>query len=102
MKLKLKESWNPGDITNVYKAINAGLVDDDDIESMRNYLQQIVDYCIDMANDYHIVLRYDTGEDLTECDSAEATQPTDIAKKEEYLNMVEPSFKKGKKIKEEI
>lgn len=39
-------------------------------------------------------------EDMEECDSAEATQPSDIAKKVEYNKMVEPNFKIGKKIKE--
>ena len=58
---------------NVYKAINAGLVDDEDLESMQNYLQQIVDYCIDMANDYHIVLQYDTGEDFYDLGVLELT-----------------------------
>ena len=33
-------------------------------------------------------------------DSEEATQPEDIAKKEEYQKMVTPNFKKGKKLKE--
>lgn len=96
MRLKLKEGYiSPTKVTAVYRAINDGL-DTEDVEEIRNYLQQIVDYCISYANDYNITLSY--SEDYNESD--EATQPSDIAKKEEYKKLVTPDFKRGKSITE--
>ena len=41
------------------------------------------------------------GEESEEAVETEATQPEDIAKKEEYMELVLPTFKKGKRIKED-
>lgn len=97
MKLRLiKESFNPENVTKVYRIINDGIETDTDLEALKNYLQQIVSYCSGIAKDYNIELQLE--EDLEEAE--EATQPTDIAKKVEYKKMVTPEFKVGSKLKE--
>ena len=98
MRLKLKESFNPKGYTNVITAINAGVENDTDKTALQKYLQDIINYCKNMASDYDILIEGESTESTTETSSA--TQSEDIAKKPEYKKMVTPDFKVGKRIKD--
>ena len=67
-----------------------------DGQFMLTMLQSEIDNWLELHNKVNNIGNTNESED-----SSEATQPNDIAKKEEYKNMVTPTFKVGKKIKEE-
>lgn len=58
-------------------------------------------YISDESHEADLADTYNDDVKLGMYDSEEATQPNDIAKKEEYINIITPNFKVGKKIKEE-
>ena len=129
MKLKLKEYENPywsdsdilraaGDLT---VAINGAVAEADNIKDQTYILSQIVGEVKELCGDYHIdydnLLNHyqeiedwsngsveieDDEEVIEDSEEVAATQPEDIAKKEEYKKMVTPEFKVGKKYKEEL
>lgn len=90
------KSWNRSDIEDYLKENFDECIDSSNMEIVQ------IDYSWTGPQDYADELADIAHEESMLQDGEEATQPTDIAKKEEYLNMVEPSFKKGKRIKEEI
>ena len=93
----LKESFNPSGYTKAIQAISEGIENDEDIEALKQYLQNIIHYCKSLADDYNITV---TLEEEIEESEGEATQPADIAKKEEYRKLVRPDFKVGTKLEE--
>ena len=126
MKLRLKEYENPywSDSSvlrvagNLAIAINGAIADADNTKDQTYILSKVIgevkELCDDYRIDYDNLLNYhqeiedwvnkpaeieDEEDEIIE-DSEEATQPEDIAKKEEYKKMVTPEFKVGKKIKE--
>lgn len=102
MKLKLKESFDPRNVTKVFRTINDGIESDDDKEALQKYLQQIITYCKGLADDYNVTVVLDEQEEDDSVYEAEdsATQVEDIPKKVDYNPMVKPDFKVGKKLKE--
>lgn len=89
------KSWNRADIEEYLKDNFNDCIDSSDMEILDiDYSwtgpQDRADDLADIAHDEAMLQ-----------DGEEATQPNDIAKKEEYMKMVTPNFKVGKKIKEE-
>ena len=52
----LDEAFDPSGYTKVIKAIGDGIEDDDDLDELRNYLQNIIGYCRSIADDYGILV----------------------------------------------
>ena len=52
----LDEAFDPSGYTKVIQAIGDGIEDDDDLDELRNYLQNIIGYCRSIADDYGILV----------------------------------------------
>ena len=61
--------------TKVLKAIHDAIKDDDDIESLKEYLKDIIGYCHKMADDYDIELNEDLNTE--ECENKETQKITE-------------------------
>lgn len=91
-KVTAYKSWNRSDIESYLKdnfneCVDSSAMEIEDIDYSWTGPQDHEDELADMAHDEAM---------LQDCE--EATQPEDIAKKEEYKKMVIPDFKVGKKI----
>lgn len=62
---ELKESFNPTGYTKVIDAISAGIETDEDEEALQKYLQDIINYCRSIAEDYDILVESDNGKKYT-------------------------------------
>lgn len=84
---KLGEEFNPENVTSVMTAINNGIEDDEDINEIKHYLDQIVSHCQSIADGYDIKLDLhyfdESMNESTECGSDKSDEVVDDKSDEE-------------------
>ncbi len=56
LDIKLEEDFDPRGYTKAIQAISDGIENDEDLDALQKYLQDIVGYCNSIANDYNLTI----------------------------------------------
>lgn len=96
----LDESFDPRGYSKVIKAIGDGIENDDNLDDLRDYLQNIIGYCRSIADDYGILVE-NVNNDKVVSDTEEDKEVVDNKSDMELVAEFQESLLKIKKLEED-